>query len=82
MARPTGCSVTIGFPLSGKFRAPHIWPGRLIAFIAGRYLVGSPGGISPPGSHGTVRDLTLAKLLVLQAKCGADLRVRCRDRPN
>ena len=27
-------------------------------------------------------DLTLAKLLILQEKCGVDLRVRCRDRPN
>lgn len=34
------------------------------------------------GGAGWWVHLTLAKLLILQEKCGVDLRVRCRDRPN
>jgi len=48
---------------------------------SGRYLVGSPGGIAPPGSHGTERDSLPSLRSSHRIRQKALVHAQCLNRP-
>jgi len=58
-----------------------ITPVLLAKDLAARYLVGSPGGIAPPGSHGTERDSLPSLRSSHRIRQKALVHAQCLNRP-
>ena len=54
---------------------------RRSAWSSRRYLVGSPGGIAPPGSHGTERDSLPSLRSSHRIRQKALVHAQCLNRP-